>query len=121
MAIDTEAKRRAALDHDEIWADGAPEPDGTISTADRQHLLWSYPIPAIVFDGLLGVGIRRRAMGLDVRPRAGIYYPARILLPDGRGYWLFGDGSHIMWAEGDQGDPVGAQRHIDGAKVKRDG
>jgi hypothetical protein len=80
MAIDTEAKRRAALDHEEIWADGAPTPDGTIGTADRQHLLWSYPLSTvIVFSGLLTVDANRRIEALDAQGRiAAIDVKARI-------------------------------------------
>jgi hypothetical protein len=42
MAIDTAAKRLSSLDFEEVWAEGLPLPDGTISQADRQHSLWSY-------------------------------------------------------------------------------
>lgn len=42
MAIDTAAKRSSALDYEEVWQFGIPFPDGTISQADRQHLLWGY-------------------------------------------------------------------------------
>ncbi len=42
MAIDTAAKRSSCLDYEEVWSSGIPLPDGIISQADRQHLLWSY-------------------------------------------------------------------------------
>jgi len=42
MAIDTAAKRLSCLDFEEVWAEAIPIPDGTISQADRQHLIWSY-------------------------------------------------------------------------------
>ena len=42
MAIDTAALRVSSLDHEEVWAEAMPLPDGTISSPDRQHSLWSY-------------------------------------------------------------------------------
>ena len=42
MAIDTAGKRSSCLDYEEVWTAGIPLPDGSVSQADRQHLLWSY-------------------------------------------------------------------------------
>ena len=42
MAIDSAAKRLSCLDYEEVWAEALPWPDGSVDTADRVHLIWSY-------------------------------------------------------------------------------
>lgn len=53
MAIDTAAKRMSALDMEEVWAEAIPIPDGAVSQTDRQHLIWSYTIAVIAWDGTI--------------------------------------------------------------------
>ena len=57
----------------------------------------------VVFTGLLPVSARRRIEALDAQAREAMYIPSLITLPDGTGYWLFGDDTRIMWGAGDTG------------------
>lgn len=78
---------------------------------------------SIVFSGLtaFGVNTQRRIEALDVREREAMYTPSLITLPDGTGYWLFGDGSRIMWGSGNTGTGGKAKRRLETLKVKRNG
>lgn len=78
---------------------------------------------SIVFTGLTAFGVdsQRRIEALDVPQREGAYLPSLITLPDGSGYWLFGDGSRIMWGSGNTGTGGKAKRRLETLKVKRNG
>lgn len=124
MAIDTAAKRLTMIDYGDIFQPGIPVPDGSVTVADRSQFLWSYYLTsAIVYSGLsiFGMDARRRIEALDVPQREGAYLPSLITLPDGSGYWLFGDGSRIMWGSGNTGTGGKAKRRLETLKVKRNG
>jgi len=78
---------------------------------------------SIVFTGLatFGVDSKRRIEALDVQEREAMYTPSLITLPDGSGYWLFGDGSRIMWGSGNTGTGGAVKRRLETLKVKRNG
>jgi hypothetical protein len=99
-----------------------------------------WPKSIIVFTGLSGFGTNakrrlealdaqreietdapRRLEALDAQEREAMYTPSLITLPDGTGYWLFGDGSRIMWGSGVTGTGGEVKRRLETLKVKRDG
>jgi hypothetical protein len=76
---------------------------------------------SLVYSGLsiFGMTATRRIEALDAPLRAGAYIPSLITLPDGSGYWLFADGSRVMWGSGDTGEHGDVKRRIETLKVKR--
>ena len=71
--------------------------------------------------GVFGVDTRRRVEALDVRTREAVYTPALITLEDGTGYWLFEDGTRIVWEPGDTGTAGQVKKRLGNLQVKRDG
>ena len=61
---------------------------------------------------------RRRVEALDVRLREAVYTPALITLEDGSGYWLFEDGTRIVWEPGDTGTAGQVRRRIGNLRVR---
>jgi hypothetical protein len=59
MAIDTDAKRSSALDHEEPWQFGIPLPIAVSTQADWQHLLHSYSGILATTAAPVGIGERR--------------------------------------------------------------
>lgn len=78
---------------------------------------------APTFTGLtaFGTDAQRRIEALDVHAREGSYLPSLVTLPDGSGYWLFADGTRIMWGSGNVGTAGDVKRRLDTLKVKRNG
>lgn len=70
---------------------------------------------------LSGMSVRRRIEALDVRTREAVYTPALITLEDGTGYWLFEDGTRIVWEPGDTGTAGQVKKRLGNLQVKRDG
>ena len=68
--------------------------------------------------GVFGVDTRRRVEALDVRLREAVYTPALITLEDGTGYWLFEDGTRIVWEPGDTGTAGQVRRRIGNLRVR---
>lgn len=91
---------------------------GIGTPGDVTHFVLTGLSPAIVYTGVLHTNSRRRIEAMDVQQRAGAYIPSLITLPDGSGYWLFGDGSRIMWGSGDTGEHGEVKRRIEDLTVK---
>lgn len=49
---------------------------------------------------------QRRSFALTATELAGVYLPALAVLEDNSGYWLFEDGSRVMFEPGDEGAPL---------------
>lgn len=77
--------------------------------------------PAIVFSGLRKATAKRDMSALDVATREAIYSPELMTLEDGSGYWLFEDGTRIMFEAGNENEPGEVKRYMGVTKVKRNG
>lgn len=78
---------------------------------------------SIVFTGLTAFAVdsQRRIEALDVQTREAMYIPGLVLLPDGSGYLLSGDGERVMHGEGRTGQTGVVKRRLETLKVKRNG
>ena len=56
MAIDSASKRLSSLDHEEIWTEGLPVPDGVLDAGDRAHSIHNYSGIAAAAEVLGGGG-----------------------------------------------------------------
>jgi hypothetical protein len=45
--IDSAAKRLAALDYEEVWAEAVPIPNNVPEKSDRWHMIWGYSIAGL--------------------------------------------------------------------------
>lgn len=104
-----------------LWREYFPEAHITFTGLTGFGLDAKRRVEALDVDREIDVSAQRRIEALDVPYREGAYMPSLITLPDGGGYWLFGDGSRIMWGSGNTGTGGTVKRRIETLKVKRNG
>ena len=104
-----------------LWREYFPEAHITFTGLSGFGVDTKRRIEALDVEREIGVDSQRRIEALDVKEREAMYTPSLITLPDGSGYWLFGDGSRIMWGSGNTGTGGKAKRRLETLKVKRNG